>query len=456
VSKGERLKIAERSRRGMLRKAREGKVILPPIPDFGFGTNEARDGYVVDEEKMDLVRRIFRMVGQEACSINGVVKAFAAEGILTPTGKRRWSRTMIRNIVKDDAYKPHTYSEMAALLSPEVAARLDPEKCYGVWWFNRRRVAQKQVVRRAKTDGGRTYRKVTKLAPRPIEEWIAVPVPDAGVPREVVEAARETIKDNARPSAAGERTWELSGGILRCGVCGCRMRIRSAWNKKGGTRRYYYTCGKSNTDKVACHHRKNHRAMDLESEVWGHVSGIMKDPEQLRDDLELMIELKKKSLRGDPDREAGAWLEKLSEVGGRRAAFQDMAAEGLITFDELRGKLAALEETREVAERELASIRSAREAMKQLERDKDVILGHFAALAPEALDSLTSEERHRLYKMLRLVAFAHPDGSLEVEWEWEPPGDHSVCKTATTETRSSRSRPKPPASTRTATSGAKT
>src|SRR3712207_8464892 len=33
VSKGERLKIAERSRRGMLRKAREGKVILPPIPD---------------------------------------------------------------------------------------------------------------------------------------------------------------------------------------------------------------------------------------------------------------------------------------------------------------------------------------------------------------------------------------------------------------------------------------
>jgi site-specific DNA recombinase len=63
VSKGERLKIAERSRRGMLRKAREGKVILPPIPDFGFGTNEARDGYVVDEEKMVLVRRIFRMVG---------------------------------------------------------------------------------------------------------------------------------------------------------------------------------------------------------------------------------------------------------------------------------------------------------------------------------------------------------------------------------------------------------
>src|SRR5215210_4587888 len=55
VSKGERLKISERSRRGMLRKAREGKVILPPIPDYGFKANDARDGYIVDETKMPLV-----------------------------------------------------------------------------------------------------------------------------------------------------------------------------------------------------------------------------------------------------------------------------------------------------------------------------------------------------------------------------------------------------------------
>jgi hypothetical protein len=156
------------------------------------------------------------------------------------------------------------------------------EKSYGVWWFNRRRVAQNQVVRRAETNGGRSYRKVTKLAQRPSEEWVAVPIPNAGIPREVVEAAREAIKDNAKPSAAGERCWELSGGVLRCGVCGCHMRIRSAWNKKGATRRYYYTCGKSNTDKAECYHRKNHRAADLEAEVWEHISQIMKDPEQGR------------------------------------------------------------------------------------------------------------------------------------------------------------------------------
>src|SRR3712207_7410457 len=50
-------------------------------------------------------------------------------------------------------------------------------------------------------------------------EWIAVPVPDAGIPRELVDAAREAVKDNRRPSRAGNRFWQLSGGLLRCGAC---------------------------------------------------------------------------------------------------------------------------------------------------------------------------------------------------------------------------------------------
>jgi hypothetical protein len=54
-----------------------------------------------------------------------------------------------------------------------------------------------------------------------------VPVPDPGVPREWVDAAREAIRENRRPSSAGRRFWELSGGILRCGGCGCAMMTNS-------------------------------------------------------------------------------------------------------------------------------------------------------------------------------------------------------------------------------------
>jgi hypothetical protein len=37
-------------------------------------------------------------------------------------------------------------------------------------------------------------------------------------------------------------------------------------------------------------------------------------------------------------------------------------------------------------------------------------------VAPDALESLTSEERYRVYRMLRIRALAHVDGTLEVSW----------------------------------------
>src|SRR5919205_608651 len=65
LAKYERSKIAERSKRGMLRKAREGKVLAGRHPDYGFRYNETRDNYVVDEEKMRVVKRVFFLVGVE-------------------------------------------------------------------------------------------------------------------------------------------------------------------------------------------------------------------------------------------------------------------------------------------------------------------------------------------------------------------------------------------------------
>jgi hypothetical protein len=47
-------------------------------------------------------------------------------------------------------------------------------------------------------------------------------------------------------------------------------------------------------------------------------------------------------------------------------------------------------------------LRSRRERLEQLEHDADTLLEHYAGMVPEALEALTSEERHRVYKMLRL------------------------------------------------------
>jgi len=49
-----------------------------------------------------------------------------------------------------------------------------------------------------------------------------------------------------------------------------------------------------------------------------------------------------------------------------------------------------------------------------MERDRDMVMEHYAGTVPEALDDLSSEERHKIYKMLRLEVLAYPGKSLEV------------------------------------------
>ena len=177
---------------------------------------------------------------------------------------------------------------------------------------------------------------------------------------------------------------------------------------------HYYRCPKRMRDKDACPQPRNYRADKTEPQVWGLVSSLMTDPEQLRADLERMIELERETLRGDPKREARAWRNKLSEVEWQRSRAQDMAIAGLLCYDELGAKLAVLDETRKTAERELEALRNHQEHIEELERDKDALLEFYAGLAPEILAGLTPEERHQVYKMLRVRAVVHVDGTLEV------------------------------------------
>jgi site-specific DNA recombinase len=72
LTKLERAKLTERSRRGKFQKVRQGKLLAAaPRPRYGFRYNASRDGYEMDVETMPVVRRILRMFG-EGPSIRGV------------------------------------------------------------------------------------------------------------------------------------------------------------------------------------------------------------------------------------------------------------------------------------------------------------------------------------------------------------------------------------------------
>ena len=97
-----------------------------------------------------------------------------------------------------------------------------------------------------------------------------------------------------------------------------------------------------------------------------------------------------------------------------RRSYQEQAAKGYMTLEELGAALQELDESRKTAERELAAIKGRRERIEQLEQDKDTLLQEYAEVAPEAMEALAPEERHSVYKMLRLEVLVHPDEALEV------------------------------------------
>ena len=419
LAKFERAKTAERTRRGRLRKAREGKVIAGRQADYGFRYNETRDGYVVYEPEMATVRRIFEMFGAEGFSVYGVKAALDASNIPTPgkaVGKgMHWTRAFIRGCVFDDVYKPHTLEEVAALVSPQVAARLDPDRLYGIWWYNRREVQRSRVLE-DNQDGERRYVTRTRYTDKPREEWIAVPVPEAGVSGELVDRARAALKGNEKSSGAGRRFWELSGGIFRCAECGRALVATTTLKglKNHRRRMFYYQCAtRRQVGKHACSFSRSINAKKAEATVWDAISALLTDPESLRRDLEAMIE-REKETRGDPATEAKAWAATLSEVERKRDKYQEMFTANAMTLDELRFKLNALEERRETAQRELATLASWSESLEAFERDKDKLLESYATLAPEALAALDPQERRAVYSMLGLCVEALPDKSLRV------------------------------------------
>jgi recombinase-like zinc beta ribbon protein len=351
---------------------------------------------------------------------------------LPPPRGVRWQRTFVRQCIFDDVYKPHSFEEVAALVSPEVAARLDPSKSYGVWWYNRRRAKRTRVLESRSSE--RRYKERVRYTDKPRDEWIAVPVPDAGVPREIVDRARASIENNERCSSAGRRFWELSGGIFRCPEC--RRALVATTARKGlkEARRllFYYQCAtRRQTGKHACSFSRSVNAHKAEAVVWEAVSSLLTDPASLRQDLQAMIEREHKTY-GHPDAEARAWAEKLVELERRRDRYQEMFAAEAMTLDELRAKLEVVEETRETAKRELAALAGRRERLEEMERDRDLILESYAALAPEALDALSPEERRKVYVILNLTVEPLADGGLKMSGAF---GEEPVWEDVRTSTR---------------------
>jgi hypothetical protein len=330
------------------------------------------------------------------------------EGVPTAEGKRVWALRTLRKVLMSDEVRPHSSEEVRQLVTPEVAARLNPHEEYGIQWYNRQKVAVR-TISEPDDNGGRRYRNSRTFAWRLKEEWVAIPVP-AYLSRTLVDRAHAALKNNrAFERKHPARTWELKG-LMRCG-CGLKMSTRTA-QPKGAPRRYhYYECKRYRICKEICSSfQKSFRAEKVEEAVWSFVSCLLKEPERIKAGMEALIEQERANGPRHFAKEESTWAEKIAECARLRSAFQDQQAAGLMTIEELGAKLKELERTNKLAQVELEAITLRKERVEELEMNRDVLLESLSSMLPEALDALEPEERSRVYRMLQLDIIPTPQG----------------------------------------------
>jgi site-specific DNA recombinase len=405
LAKYERAKVAERTRRGLLQKAREGKVIKGPKANFGFRFNETDDGLVIYEPEMRIVEKIFSMAAS-GMGPKAMQTRLYAEGIPSPTGKAMWPHRIIKvQMVLNDLYKPHTYGEIAPLLSPDVACGLDPNDSFGIWWYNRRNVTTSYDT---ETDGDNGKRYVTRTSVRTRDEkdWIAVPVP-AYLPRKLVDQARLMIKSRTGLERKHQaRQWELKG-VLRCS-CGQNMITNTSRHK--GEAYHYYRCKRASAyGPDACPQRMI-RIDRVEPLLRDFVFGVLSDPDTIQRGLDSLIQRETEEVRDDPEQVVTTLEDRLSQNSHLRRAYQDQQAAGLMTLEELAAKLDELEVTRKMLEADLTSLERSQQKAKELENDRDAVVASLAATIPEALENLTGDEINTVYRKLQLRLIPSEEG----------------------------------------------
>src|SRR4051812_22638852 len=93
---------------------------------------------------MPLVKRAFEMIGNEDQTSYSAIRWLEGADLHGPTGKG-WNLPHLRKMVFNDVYRPHSFEEVKDRIPPEMAARLNPDKRYGIWWYNRRRFEPKRT-----------------------------------------------------------------------------------------------------------------------------------------------------------------------------------------------------------------------------------------------------------------------------------------------------------------------
>src|SRR5215203_4406244 len=253
VAEYERTLIAEGMRRGRLAKLRSGQKLPWLRVPFGYRTDPERlrdpAGLRVEEYEAAIVRQMFAWYLEQGATLGTIARRLTEGGVLTPTGKRSWSRSTIRGILKNHAYIGNAYGH-CTYLAP-AKSRRSPLAPVGA---------------------GTTAKR------RPKEEWIPVSVPEI-VERETFDLVQEKLSHNRKFATRNNKSHRyLLRTLVSCGACGRSSPARTSWDGRS-----YYVCrGHSEIVPEQRCRARHAPGTKLEELVWEDLCEVLTHPEHAK------------------------------------------------------------------------------------------------------------------------------------------------------------------------------
>lgn len=339
----ERVKIAERMRRGKLFKARN-KILINGHSLYGWDyikKVERADKtiipahYRINEEQAKVVRWIWEWVGIERISLNEVIRRLYDRCIPPRKGKSEfWTKGPIVRLLQNEAYAK------------------------GVVYYNKSEsCVAKKPIKNIK------YKKIkrTSKRPRPREEWIPFKVDPIIKDDGLFEKVQIILQNNQKYARKNRKYSYLLSGLIFC-ECGNR-RAGDGSSKYG---HFYYRCAEriySFPLEKKCKSQGINAEM-LDTLIWKKLAEYLSDPQMLRTYAEKWLKDQARFENADTI-EKNRLINQLDQLKEEEGRYTKAYGAGALEFEQFKDSM------RDVAKRKISIQAQIDELDKTLSAEVD-------------------------------------------------------------------------------------
>lgn len=327
----ERVKIAERMRRGKLGKTRDGKL-LGYNPLYGLNyiakTKDHNGSFVIDQTEAEVVRKIFNWVANDGYSVRKVIKKLYELKIYPQKHKREfWTRGPVIRLLKNETY-------------------------IGKHYYNK----TESVVPKKPKDSNGGYKKIKKSSrkERPKDQWILFEECPAIIDEETFYKVQSQLGLNKKYASRNKKYNYLLGGLIKC-TCGV-TRV----GQKGGNHLYYRCADRIYNYPLPpkCHEGSINVEM-LDNLVWTHLLKLLNNQNLLEKQAEQWLQSQQISNTVEDVRTDSVKVQ-LSKLDEEERKYLQAFGAGLASFEVYEKQMKDLKDRKQMLNTEIVEQKSVK------------------------------------------------------------------------------------------------